>query len=493
MGHAHSNPSAALQTCLDAVCSRGAACVAYPSDPLFQLDWVRPYNLAVNVTPAAVVRPADAAQVAAVVRCAAANNVSVQARSGGHSYANYGLGGGSSGDGSIGGGIAIDLALLDQFSMDTATWQATIGPAATLGTVTQQLVDHGNRAFAHGVCPGVGMGGHATVGGLGPMSRMWGACLDHIVEAEVVTADGRIVRASDTENPDLFFALRGAGSSFGIVTEFVMRTHPAPGSVVQYTFEFAFGGAAALARTYTAWQALVGDPALDRRFGTEFVLYPLGAVITGTFYGTQAEWDATGIAARLPPAANTTLVVHDWLGSLAQAAENEALYLSDTPTSFYAKSLGLRREDLLTPAHVADLFAYVASAAKGTLLWFIVFDASGGAVADAAATNATAFAQRDKVLFYQSYAVLDLVVPEPLTSSAAAPTVAFLTAFHERLLATLPASVAVGTYPGYVDPALAQPQQEYYGANLPALQRIKAAWDPNQVFRNPQSVQPATA
>ncbi|CAK7199615.1 hypothetical protein SEUCBS139899_002298 [Sporothrix eucalyptigena] len=478
MGHSQSTPSG-LQTCLNNVCAGRSGCVGYPSDLLYQFEWVKPYNLAVNVTPAAVVRPQSAADVAAFVTCAASNGVSVQAKSGGHSYANFGLGGQD-------GELTIDLSALNQFSMDNTTWQATIGPGAVLGDVTTQLIDNGNRAFAHGVCPGVGLGGHATVGGLGPMSRMWGTCLDHVVEAEVVTANGTVVRVNETENPDLFFAIRGAGSSFGIVTEFVMRTHPAPGSVVQYTFDFTFGNAAELAQVYSTWQDLVADPTLDRRFGTEFILYPLGAIITGTFYGTDAEWTASGIPARLPQNGNGTVVVNDWLASLTQEAENEALYLSNTQTNFYSKSLGFREQDLLAADSVVDLFTYVENASKGTLLWFIIFDASGGAVADVA-QNATAFAHRDKVMFYQSYAI-DLL-------SLSATTKAFLTNFHTTLLNLLPGGngTTVGTYSGYVDPALSstQAQDEYYMTNLPALEVLKAKWDPKQVFRNPQSVQPA--
>jgi FAD/FMN-containing dehydrogenase len=89
--------------------------------------------------------------------------------------------------------------------MDESNWQATIGAGHKLQAVTQKLHDNGKRAVAHGTCPGVGIGGHATIGGLGPSSRMWGALLDHVVEVEVVTADGKIQRASDKENSDLFF------------------------------------------------------------------------------------------------------------------------------------------------------------------------------------------------------------------------------------------------------------------------------------------------
>ncbi len=79
--------SSALGTCLSNICNGRSGCVSFPSDPLYQINWVQPYNLAVGVAPAAVIRPTTAAEVAAVVKCASQNNVKVQAKSGGHSFA----------------------------------------------------------------------------------------------------------------------------------------------------------------------------------------------------------------------------------------------------------------------------------------------------------------------------------------------------------------------------------------------------------------------
>lgn len=89
--------------------------------------------------------------------------------------------------------------------MDNSTWRATVGGGTRLGDMDDKLHDAGGRAVAHGVCPGVGIGGHATIGGLGPSSRMWGTCLDHVVGVEVVTAEGDIVNASEDENAELFW------------------------------------------------------------------------------------------------------------------------------------------------------------------------------------------------------------------------------------------------------------------------------------------------
>jgi FAD/FMN-containing dehydrogenase len=92
-----------------------------------------------------------------------------------------------------------------QFSMDNSTWQATIGSGTLLADVTSRLHGAGGRAIAHGTCPQVGIGGHATIGGLGPISRQWGAALDHVLEVEIVLANGTVTRASATQNPDILF------------------------------------------------------------------------------------------------------------------------------------------------------------------------------------------------------------------------------------------------------------------------------------------------
>ncbi|KAK3938847.1 FAD-linked oxidoreductase sord [Diplogelasinospora grovesii] len=482
---AHSTAAApqALQNCLSKICAGRDDCVHYDGPGAFNYytQWMRPLNLAVDVTPVAVIRPRNAEEVSAVVKCAAQNNIKVQAKSGGHSYANYGLGGED-------GAISVDLVNFQYVWVNTTadSWQAHIGAGGRLGDIDDELHKYG-RAFAHGVCPGVGIGGHATIGGLGPMSRLWGSALDHIEEVEVVTADGSILRASTTQNSDLFFALRGAAAGFGIITEFVMRTHPEPPSVIQYTYNFQFSRLLEMVDFFEAWQNLIADPKLDRRLGTEFTLYPLGARVTATWYGTEAEFTKSGIMDRLP-SGNDTIAINEetWFGSLLKDAQREALRLGDIPNPFYSKSLGLTRNDLLSRKDIIDLFDWVDNANKGTLAWFIIFDATGGKMTDTP-TDATAYAHRDKVYFYQSYAINVLNV----TST----TRAFISDFHENLLQKIPGKGPHGTYPGYIDPALGDgpAQREYWMSNLPRLEEIKAKWDPKDVFHNPQSVRPKKA
>ncbi|KAI1117036.1 hypothetical protein F5Y14DRAFT_14876 [Nemania sp. NC0429] len=465
------SPSSPLAVCLNAVCHGRSDCVAYPDSPGYQDFWVNPYNLDLPVVPIAVTRPETPDDVAGFVRCAAANNVKVQARSGGHSYANYGLGGQD-------GELVIDLFKLQYFSLDTTTWQATVGGGTKLADLDHRLHEAGNRTISHGTCPGVGIGGHATIGGLGPSSRMWGSCLDHVLEVEVVIADGSIVHASATENPDLFFALKGAGAGFGIVTKFIMRTEPEPGSVVQYSFSITFSKHADMVPVFKQWQDLVADPTLDRRFGTEFVAYELGAVITATFYGTEAEWKATGIPERIPRG-KVSVVIDDWLGVIAQEAENAALVLSDLHTAFTVKSLAFTAEETLSEDTITRVMRYLDDIDRGTLLWFLIFDATGGAISDVP-MNATAYSHRDKIMFCQGYGI-------------GIPTLSQQTKdFLNGLISTIQGGEVqpLTTYPGYVDPGLPNPQQSYWGPNLAFLESIKATYDPSDLFHNPQSVRP---
>lgn len=311
--------------------------------------------------------------------------------------------------------------------------------------------------------------------------------MDHVVEVEVVTASGSVVRASETQNADLFFAVRGAAAGFGVVTEFVMRTHKAPGKVVQYSYVYSFGGPEHLASVFQLWQDIVTDPTLDRRFGTELTFHTLGAMISGTFYGSQKDFEQSGILERLPKGGKGNYIVTNWLASLATRAEHAAVRLSNMPTPFYSKSLGFTRDDVLSHGAMLNISHFVDTAYKRTPLWFIIFSATGGAVSDVP-MNTTAYAHRDKIIFYESYVIGPPFIPGGLPPSDHQ----FLVDFHEVILANLPhgADPSGRTYPGYVDRALPDglAQEYYWGDNLPKLQQIKHRWDPNDVFHNPQSV-----
>jgi FAD/FMN-containing dehydrogenase len=369
--------------------------------------------------------------------------------------------------------------------MDKSTWQATIGGGTLLGDVTKRLHENGNRAMAHGTCPQVGIGGHAAIGGLGPSSRMWGSSLDHVEEVEVVLANSTIVRASEQENSDIFFAIKGAAAGFGIVTEFKVRTQAEPSEAVLYSYNIQGGNTAAKADAFKKWQKLITDPDLSRKFASQFILTEqFGAIITGTFFGSQEEYDSLNISSRLPNEKKASIELKDWLGTVGHWAEDEALkIIGGIPSNFYAKSLAYTKDDVIPDQAIDDMFEHIDKADKGNALWFIIWDLEGGAINDVA-PNATAYGHRNALFYHQAYAV-------NLLGKIGDKTRDFLTGVNKVITDALPDHEA-GAYAGYVDPALGENSASlYWGGNVERLENIKAAIDPDDVFSNPQSIKPA--
>lgn len=179
------------------------------------------YNLRVPATPALIIYAQTVKHVQDAVNCGVAVGLKVTARSGGHSYTSLGLGGEN-------GHLVVDLTRMNTISIDSNTNVATVGAGARLGDVARELFDNGGRAISHGSCPAVGLSGHILHGGYGWASHSHGLALDWMVGADVVLANGTHVHCSETENSDLFWALRGAGSNFGIVTSYELATFAAP-------------------------------------------------------------------------------------------------------------------------------------------------------------------------------------------------------------------------------------------------------------------------
>lgn len=367
-----------------------------------------------------------------------------------------------------------------QFSMDTSTWNATIGSGTLLDDVTKRLYDAGGRAIAHGICPQVGSGGHLTIGGFGPASRMWGTALDHVIAVQVVLADSTIVRASATENPDVLFAIKGAAAGFGVVTEFTVLTHPAPEQAIRYSYALELGSFKSMAQTFKDWQEFIAKPDLSRKLYAQVTLSSIGMVVSGTFFGSQEEFDSLHLQSVFPEHAKSRIIVFkDWLGLVVHWAEDMGLHIvGGARFAFYSKSLAFKLADLLPASCVDSLFNYLDTAHKGTPLWFLNFELQGGATNDLP-TDAAAYAHRDILLYSESFGI-DISRVSPTTRG-------FLTRINEIITSSMP-DRKFGSYPGYVDPELPNGQEAYWGVNLPKLERIKGDIDPKDVFHNPQSV-----
>lgn len=169
-------------------------------------------------TPAAVVTPTSAADVQKAMAFAAAHNLKVAPRSGGHSY---------TGASTANGPMVLDLRQLPgDANYDAATGQVTVTPATSLYTMHRTLAAVG-RGVPTGTCPSVGAAGHALGGGMGAQSRHAGLLCDQLTSASVVLPSGQAVTASAASNPDLFWALRGGGGgNFGVTTSLTFATFP---------------------------------------------------------------------------------------------------------------------------------------------------------------------------------------------------------------------------------------------------------------------------
>ena len=171
------------------------------------------HNLAVEKTPAFIAKAADASDVIRALNFARRHDLPLAVRSGGHSIPGYSVND---------GGLVIDLGSMNEVSIDPVKRVAHVQAGATAGDVADAAQKLG-FAVPMGDAPTVGVGGITLGGGIGYLTRKHGLTIDNLLGVELVTADGRIVNASENENPELFWALRGGGGNFGIVTAFTYR------------------------------------------------------------------------------------------------------------------------------------------------------------------------------------------------------------------------------------------------------------------------------
>jgi len=174
------------------------------------------YNAMIDKRPALIVRCADRDDVVAAVNFGREEGLDIAIRCGGHN---------GPGLGSVDDGLVIDLSGLKTVSVDPDSATATIGGGCLVGDVDAATHEHGLAAPA-GIISTTGASGLMLGGGIGHLSRKAGLSIDNILGAEVVLADGSVVNANESENDDLYWAIRGGGGNFGVVTQLKLRLHP---------------------------------------------------------------------------------------------------------------------------------------------------------------------------------------------------------------------------------------------------------------------------
>ena len=192
--------------------------------------------------PALVVQPISAGDVAAAVGFARDNGLLVSVKGGGHNIAGTAI---------AEGGLMLDMSRMRELTVDSEAKLAHVGPGCRLQDVDRATQAHG-LATVLGFVSEVGVAGLTLGGGLGYLTRRFGWTVDNLQEVEIVTADGQIRTASREENADLFWALRGGGGNFGVVTRFTFRLHEVGPTVFGGLIAWPFERADEILREYRA-------------------------------------------------------------------------------------------------------------------------------------------------------------------------------------------------------------------------------------------------
>jgi FAD/FMN-containing dehydrogenase len=455
--------------------------VALPGSPAYQAS-PPPFNARFrDLRPAAVVSCASSQDVAEATSFARRHRLELATRAGGHSFAAH----------SSTRGVLVDVTPMR--SVTVAGGVATVGAGARLGEVYEALQEH-NLTIPGGTCPPVGVAGLTLGGGLGILGRKYGVTSDHLIGAEVVLADGRILHCDDHHEEYLFWALRGAGAgNFGVVTTLVFRALPAPPTTANVHLAWPYAQAAAVIGAWQRWAPTAPDEvaaSLKITAGTD-PDRPPAVDLYGAFHGSRA--DAARLVEELvghvgaDPTA-TALTPMTWpqtrkfwaeLGNTAEESGRPSVPQPPEAQCLYAKSEFFARP-LPAEAVGALLEAFGEGRASGESRE-LDFMPWGGAY-NRRPPDATAFVHRDQ-LFQLKHAVV--VGPDaPPADQAAAHRAA------TRSWASVHPWGSGRVFQNFADPDLEHWAQAYYGLNYARLVRVKARYDPANLFRFQQSLPP---
>ena len=439
------------------------------SDPAYD-EARRVFNALIDRRPARILRCHSTSDVVAALATARLEGLPVSVYGGGH---------GVTGSAVIDDGVCIDLRGLNEVEVDAEGRTARVGGGATWGTIDAATQEHG-LAVTGGRMSTTGVGGLTLGSGSGWLERAYGFTCDNLVSAEVVTADGRVVTASDAEHPDLFWALCGGGGNFGIVTQFTFRLHPVGPIVLGGMLMYPAAAAGDLMRF---WRDFMIDAPDEVGTGVAFITAPPLDFVPEPVRG-QPVVGVIVCYAGDPEAGRQVLAPLLEFGPPAVSLVQSMPYVAVQQLIDDANQKGMRNYwsadfygDL--PDEAIDTLVSHATKPASPLTQTIVLP-GGGAVARVP-EDATAFGQRTAPFNIHYLGVW----ADPADDDA---NIAFT-----REISTVMKPWSTGRFylnfigdegPGRVEAA--------YGPEKYArLQRIKRVWDPHNLFRHNQNIPPA--
>ena len=440
------------------------------------------FNLVFDATvPQALVRCASAGDVALALAFARANHLALTVRSGGHGYTGN----------ATTTGMVIDVGPMDAIAVGSGT--ATIGAGAKLVDIYDQLAGQG-VCIPSGTCPTIGIAGIAQGGGIGMVDRAYGLTCDRLASAQVVLADGSVVTCDASQHADLFWALRGGGGgNFGVVTSLTFDTF-ATSDVVAFSADFAWADAARVFAAWQAWPQAIPDTIWSSlALGTSGSAGGTPAIeVSGLCIGSPADfapyWAGFLAAAGATPTSQSSVARTfraAMLASCGNRSVSQCHLASETADGSVARvsfAAGSDFFDVALPAEgIQAMLDQMQSLQAEGVAVIVILDLMGGAIGRVA-PDATAFVHRNAVFSAQYYL------------SSAASWSAAQASQAQAVVSGLRAGMAPWSsgeaYQNYLDPGLANWQQAYYGANYARLRQVKTAYDPGQVFKAAQGVEP---
>ncbi|HET7857023.1 MAG TPA: FAD-binding oxidoreductase [Gaiellaceae bacterium] len=441
--------------------------VVLPGDPEYDSARVV-WNGMIDRRPALVVRPTGSDDVVSALRFAREQDLIVAVRGGGHSI---------SGQSTCDDGIVIDLSRMGGVRVDPEQRRAVAGGGALLSELDTEAQAHG-LVCPVGVVSHTGVAGLTLGGGVGRLQRKYGLTIDNLLAVDLVSADGRVTRASEDENADLFWGLRGAGANFGIVTSFEFRLHPLDPTVTAGAVLHPIERARELADLFrqiadigsndwfAAFALGVAPAAYD--FPPDLAGKPIAAIsVMHSGSLATAERDLAELRAFGPPIVDS-IAPKTYLS--VQQMNDEAMGWGHR---FYMKSAFLPT----LPDELVDLLVERVSNGPGGAEAGISMWPFGRAIADVP-DEATAFTGREAAFWLGAEVFWD----DPALDDRARQ-------WGRAALADVEPFAITGRYVNDVMES-GEARSVYGDAKYERLVALKRAWDPENVFRLNQNLQP---